>query len=197
MNSDEAIGLLGMLGARPQFAHYKMDLEGAVRSWLTDLGDLPGPEVAAAVGALVRTHDAFPTIAAIRRHVAEERRGLPPAPDLAWLQVQAATSVSGLHPLVAGVTSALGGVTHCQANPELRFAFRGAYAEVHRVRVAEILAAPDLSPVGGVALPAGDTGAREWREDGPGLWMHLTPVGCGFHHADQTTPCPQENHERS
>jgi len=181
MNGEQALDVLGMLGARPQFAHFQMDLEGAVRSWIADLGDLPGAEVAGAVNALVRTQDGFPTVAAVRRWVAERRGLLPPAPDLAWALLLAAGGALDVHRLVWQVADMLGGLTHVREK-NLRWEFTQAYRPLHERATADILAADGLVPTGDRALPAGAPAEHVWRDDG-GLGMfHLAPAGCGAHH---------------
>lgn len=190
MTADEAIEMLGRLGARPQYAHYQMDLEGAVRSWVRDLGDLPAREVDTAVDFLVRTQDGFPTVHRIRRRVAVVRGLLRPAPDLAWSQLMGAAGAAGLDPMVWRTADTLGGVRHCQSNPETRFAFRGAYTALYEQRTADVLAADGLTPTAAVAEIGGPPVAEvEWRVDAPGLVMHLAPAGCGAHHQSVTDPC--------
>jgi len=183
MNAEQAIKMLGELGARPQFAHFQMNLEGAARSWIADLGDLPGGEVAGAVNALVRTRDGFPTVAAVRRHIAERRGLLPPAPDLAWaLLLLAAPGAAGVHPLVWSTADMLGGMRHVREK-NLRWEFTQAYGPLHERAVGDILAADGLTPTGDRALPAAAPAEHVWRDDGDLGVYHLRPSGCGGHHA--------------
>lgn len=72
-----AIGILRDAYPRQQFPDRTVALYGAA------LADLDGNEVAEAVGRLIRTSAFLPSIAEIRREVAEARAALP-TPEEAW-----------------------------------------------------------------------------------------------------------------
>lgn len=108
MNRQEALQIVGTLSA----AHpaWKAS-EATVALWVDLLADLPYEPTRAAVRRIVATSDDWPSLAKVRRAVADGMGLLPPPVDVACRQFLDAARGRGrdLDPLVVDTVEALGG----------------------------------------------------------------------------------------
>lgn len=149
MEAEQAVELIGYLvAAYPTPAWEKP----TIRLWREEFVDLDHGVATAMVREWIRTHDQRPSIAAIRRGVAEKqlvnamgsKLFLPP--DEAWEYVRGAFGSVGRerpfpteHPLVAEAVARIGWVAMCNSENQdvLRGQFRIAYTALLERSVAE------------------------------------------------------------
>jgi hypothetical protein len=119
----QALGALRDFYPRQDFPDRSVSLYAAM------LEDMDGDDVTNAIHRLVRKSTWLPSIADIRREVAEERAALP-TPEEAWSMAVAARGHGGLPPEVAAAVRDLGGtwnLLHSDRAASTRQAFMRAY----------------------------------------------------------------------
>lgn len=149
MNEEQAVELIGLLvAAFPTPAWEKP----TIRLWREELVDLDHRVTDTVVREWIRTHDQRPSIAAIRRGVADKQLGnltggklfLPP--DEAWEYVQRHFGITGQyrefpdeHPLVKQAVERMGWIAMCRSDnlDVLRGQFRMAYTPLLERSLAE------------------------------------------------------------
>lgn len=112
----------------------------SVQVYMRALADLPAEEVALAVENLIGRAEWMPSIAAIRREVAEVRLGLPNE-TAAWQMIQTPVGRMGAPPPVQAALAAVGGpwaVRSTESPERLRAQFRRAYAEIREGEIRQV-----------------------------------------------------------
>lgn len=144
MNEREALQVYGLIGAAwPAWR----STDATPSLWAVMLADLDYDATVQAVRRLVATDDGWPSVAKVRRQVAQDAGLLAPDPDVAWAEVHARCSLPAgrrpvwSHPAVAEATEAVGGwpaIRSSTAPEVIRGQWRRAYetaAERDRTRV--------------------------------------------------------------
>jgi hypothetical protein len=142
--SAEAIAALRAAYPRQDFP------DSSVRLYARMLGDLPDREVADAIGRIIRRSTWLPSIAEIRRDVADHQLQLPP-PHVAW-EIARTGSLAAAPPEVRHAVEAVGGrwqVLHSERPDMTRRAFIEEYERRRDLAIQEIagsLAVPLVPP---------------------------------------------------
>lgn len=176
MEPEKALELIGYLvAAYPTPAWEKP----TIRLWREELVDLDQEVAATVVREWIRTNDQRPSIAAIRRTVAEKQLGnssgaklFMPA-DEAWAYVVRCFGTVGQynqfpdeHPLVKRAVESMGWIEMCRSDhvDVIRGQFRKAYEGLLARSVAETAASPGAAEVPTALLPE-DERAKRHLED--------------------------------
>ena len=145
MNPREAASVVALIAAAyPQWPASKE----TVAVYADALGDLAMEDVTAAVRAIIRTDDRWPTVATIRRRVASTNGLLAPSAGVAWSEVCGLAASVGRgsaarfsHPTITAAVTAIGWYNLCNSTnlDTLRAQFTRIYEDGRERHDVELL----------------------------------------------------------